>query len=686
MTDACQSASSPPLPDAARTAHKAAAPRRFVVYLRTLFVAAPAAGPCLAERPLGRICLPLIAAAFWVLTHPYPGLIGDASVYVGRALADLDPSGIGRDMVYVHDGQSRFSIFPLLLDHLVPTIGTNALGLGYSFLSMALWMAALAAFASRYVPKHLIALVVLGLAVLPTAYGAPQRFSFSETIVVPRPLAEVLVLFALTLLASRRTLPALAMLCVATLIHPLMSLAGWGAAALVLCSEDRRWIGVFAAGALLIVAGALAGLPLLHRLVTLMDPALKSFAQDRSPLLFPSEWPTAYLGLVAAQAASLLIAASFLTGRARVILIAALAVGVLGIAAQMIFGDWLSLLLVIQGQLWRMAWLTAALGAFALVLCVFSLPRNGARGMATLALLVLAWLSNETPEGAGFFAAAALALHFAGARVSPSIARILAVALWTIAIGEGFGLNLHYFAGWWSFVSQIPADGPHHIGFLWLRRYPALPILALALFFAFSRRKPKLMGSLVALTALGLTTAAALAFDDRGLYEKLIDRQYRPPELMRATSGRPGEILWIDGAADAWYLAGRPQWGANQQGISTIFSAELVEVWRSRMQFLIDQHLAAAQAIATFHIPSQAELPYVTEAGVTKLCTRPDAPAYIVAPEGPQIIIPPGLARQEWRLPRPHFRITEERPNDYGWEEITGYAILACAGTLPPDR
>lgn len=637
----------------------------------------------LAERPIGLICLALIAAAIWVLTHPYPGIIGDASVYVGRALADLDPNGIGRDMVYVHDGQMRFSIFPVLLDHVVAAIGTNWTGLLFSFLSMILWAGALAALAGRYVEKPFIAIIVIAVAVLPVAYGCPQRFSFSETIVVPRTLAEALVLFALSLLAGRRTTWAFVALAVATLIHPLMALAGWGVAAIVLCWEDRRWIIAVAAGGLLILGGALAGLPLLHRLVMVMDPALKTFAEDRSPLLFPSHWPTVYLGLVVAQAASLLIAASAFTGRARLILIAALAVGILGIGAQILFGDDLSLVLVIQGQLWRTAWLTAAMGSVALALCALTLRREGAKGYTTLALLVLSWLANETPEVAAFFALAAVVSHFVAIPMSPLVRRILVVTLWGVAILEGIGLNAHFFLGWYAFVSHIPNGDPHHIGYLWLRRYSAFPILAAVLVLALSRKAPRVMGSLAAISAVLLCAAAALFWDDRGAYQKMLDADIHPPELMQAIAARPGEVLWIDGAADAWYLAARPQWGANQQGISTIFSAELVAEWRSRMQFLIDQHLAPREAIATFHIPSNAELPFISPANVAALCARPDAPAWIIAPEGPKIIIPPGSARQEWHLPQPRFRITEERPDDYGWEEIDAYAILPCAGAAP---
>jgi hypothetical protein len=41
-------------------------------------------------------CL-LALAAIFLMTHAYGGIAGDSKIYMGRALADLDPSGVGRD-------------------------------------------------------------------------------------------------------------------------------------------------------------------------------------------------------------------------------------------------------------------------------------------------------------------------------------------------------------------------------------------------------------------------------------------------------------------------------------------------------------------------------------------------------------------------------------------------------------
>jgi hypothetical protein len=69
-------------------------------------------------------------AAFWALTHPYARIIHDARIYIGRVMADLDPAGLGRDLMFVHDGQFAFSLFPLLIRGLVAHLGPGAAAYG----------------------------------------------------------------------------------------------------------------------------------------------------------------------------------------------------------------------------------------------------------------------------------------------------------------------------------------------------------------------------------------------------------------------------------------------------------------------------------------------------------------------------------------------------------------------------
>jgi hypothetical protein len=625
----------------------------------------------------GSIFLPLIAVALWALTHPYQGILGDASVYVGRALADLDPAGIGRDMMFVNDGQSRFSVFPLLLDRLVAAFGTGPTALALALLAMAAWLAALAGFARHFVPMRWIAVVVIFVAVLPASYGAPWRFNYSEVLAVPRPFAEALVLAALAALVGGRTWLAFFVLVAASLVHPLVALAGWTVFGIVLCREDRRWAIAVVLAAVLVLAGAFLGVPILDRLVTLMNPDLKAFAESRSPLLFPTAWPIDFLGPVAVEATTIAIAASFFEGRRRMVLLAAIIAGIGGIAVQALFGDRLSLLLVIQAQPWRMAWLLAAMGAIALAIATLKLWQQGPRGQVVLAILAMAWLSSEESACGALICVVALCLHFGARWITIPITPTIARAVWAAAFALALFWNIHYFVSYGRFLAGIPADGPHYISYFWNRRYVAFPILALVLGFVLARPSRLVWGAQCA-AALLLILGAVHFWDERVPFQKMADADDHPPELMHLIASRSGEVLWIDGLAEAWFLTGRPQWASPQQGVSTIFSPALTNAWRERMQFLIGQGLAEKNALSALHVPAAADLPRLTRDGVAHLCARPDAPAWIIAPvfEGSQI--PPEFKPQYWHLDQPNFRMTEE-PDFYGWKRISAYAVLPCA-------
>lgn len=625
----------------------------------------------------GSIFLPLIAVALWALTHPYLGIIGDASVYVGRALADLDPAGIGRDIMFVNDGQSRFSIFPLVLDRLVAKFGTGPTALALALLAIAAWLAALATFARQYVGPRWIALVIIFVAVLPASYGAPWRFGYSEVLAVPRPFAEALVLAALASLVAGRTRLAFFVLAAASLVHPLMALAGWAVLAIVLCREDRRWTLAIVLGATLALASALLGVPVLNRLVTLMDPNLKAFAQSRSPLLFPTAWPSDFLGPVAVEATTLVIAASFFEGRRRMVLLAAIFAGIGGIAVQALFGDRLSLLLVIQAQPWRMAWLLAAMGAVALAIATVKLWQQGPRGHIVLATLAMAWLSSEESAVGALICVVPLAIHFGARWITVPVTWRIAGIVWTAAFALALFWNIHYFIGYGRFLAGMPADGPHYIGYFWNRRYVAFLILALVLVFAFARPS-RLIWSTQCAAAVLLVLAAVCFWDQRTAFPKMSDADDHPPELMNLIASRSGEVLWIDGLAETWFLTGRPQWASPQQGVSTIFSAALTNQWRERMKFLIGHGLAEKNALSALHVPAAADLPRLTQDGISNLCVRSDAPAWIIAPVEPGTPIPPEFKPQYWQLDQANYRMTEE-PDSYGWQRISAYAVLPCA-------
>jgi hypothetical protein len=626
----------------------------------------------------GTIFLPLIAVALWALTHPYRGIAGDASIYIGRALADLDPNGLGRDLLFANDGQSRFSLYPWLVKQAVTAWGTDGAALALSFAAEAMWIVALAVLARRFLAWQHVWIVVAFVAVLPVNYGAPQRFGFSELFAVPRPMAEALTLLALAAFLGRKTLLAFAVLLAATLIHPLAALAGWVTLGLALALEDRRWWLAGGLAALALALGTSLGLPPFDRLVEAMAPDVKALAASRSPLLFPTQWPREFLGPIIAQMATIGIAASLYEGRWRRLLLASTFVGVSGIAVQALFGDILSSLLVIQVQCWRMAWLTAAIGSFALALCALELWKRGPLGRVVLALLTVIWIASNDPAAAAVLAVVTLIIHFTKDRFAWPVTTFSVKAIWAIACLVALFVNVKCFIGYGEFLAGIPAEADQGFDYFWSVRYSAFPIGALILALMLPRKNSRLLWAGRCITAVALIAAAVHFWDDRSAFQRMVDRQERPPALLQAIVGRPGEVLWVGGLGEAWYLTGRPQWASRQQAVASVFSRELALAWRDRMTFLRDEGLADRNVLNSVTIPSAADLPQLSEAGLAHLCERTDAPAVVIAPVETGAKPFAGWPATVWHLPQPIYKITDEGET-YAWHKFEDFLVLPCA-------
>jgi hypothetical protein len=231
---------------------------------------------------------------------------------------------------------------------------------------MLLWFSAAAFFAQQFVSGGAVWAILIFVCLLPASYGAPYPFSFAEPLAIPRPFAEALVLAALAALARGQTRISLSCLILAGLMHPLMALAGAAIFLAVLGIENKQRFFLYACAFAALLAACAMGLPLLDRLFAAADLSLRSLYESCSPFLFPSHWPMESFPPLIVQAATMAIAAHFQQGRLRLMLAMVIVAGLGSIAVSALFGDWLSSVLIIQLQPWRMTWLMSAGGAISL--------------------------------------------------------------------------------------------------------------------------------------------------------------------------------------------------------------------------------------------------------------------------------------------------------------------------------
>lgn len=623
--------------------------------------------------------IPLIVFLVFALGRPYRGIVQDPQLYLACAVADLDPSGVGRDLIFVHDGQFGFSLFRVGARAMVALWGPAMTGEVLAVVAAFAWFFAARALARQFVGGGAAWVVVIFAVLLPNAYGAPYPFGFAELKAIPRPFAEACVLAGLAALVARHDVIGLCCLAAAGLLHPIMALAGFGVFVVVLGLEDKRWFWICAcAGALAILGGAL-GLPLMDRLFVAIDPSLRSLYQSRNAYLFPSRWPIESFPPLIVQTVTIAIAAHLQQGRARRVLAATIVVGLCGIAIAAVFGEWLWSLLVVQVQPWRTAWLMAVGGAMASGICAVELWRRGPSGRVVLALLVVCWTFNTALEIVGPAALLALSLHFGAKWFAPSLKPQYVPATWVFTIAIATIWSIRHFGYLWEFAAAAPA-GYDNINFVFVRQLLAFPLCALSVYFVIANPR---IGPLVQNgCAIVLLAAFFCLWDRRPPAERMMEASRAPPDVMRLIDQRLGEVLWIDGPAEAWYILGRPQWASALQGNAIIFSSTLAAEWRTRMQVLMDLRLADQTSFAALSPPLSADKARLSQEGVRRLCAREDAPAWIIAPLEHGKAPPAGVEMKLWQLPEPQFQLTKG-DGSYNWRRIDAFGIIACAGQEP---
>lgn len=630
----------------------------------------------LASTTLTDFCVGVSVAIVWALGHTLVGIEGDSRIYMGRALADLDPSGIGRDLMFAMDGQSSFTIFRVIARNLVAALGLGPTVALLSLVNLIVWFAAMATFVRAVAPGRVLALVLTVVCVLPRVYTPWNLLAAGEAIPVPRPLAEAGVLFAFAALCHGRYVAALACLAVAALFHPIMAAPGFGVLLILLGLRNWRWFaaaGVIGTG---VFAAASLGVPHFSRLSVTIDRAWLDLLLQRNPYLFLHLWPRSGAGRIVVHIATIAIAASWLDRRARVIFYAAIVVALSGCVASYVLGDLAANLLVVQAQFWRALWLPAVLAPVAAGICLWRLPAAGTRGRMTLAALSLAWLTIDSFPLAPLVAVLASATFFGLPKLSLAFERRAVFLSWVCC--AIFALASAY--GSVSVLRIMTADGPARLAMTWQLVWPLLlPAVPIVLLVYVWWSFPGALSTRLSAPLAAVLGAAFLCcvWDARTPAHRDADAAAIKPDLVEMLRSRPGPVLWADGD-DVWYWAGRPNWNGQTQGGGIVFSRDLGMRWQERARLMVDAGLATRFILNPWGYPISLKALALDSGKVKGFCRRPDAPAWIVASLEPNALPPDDLEARTWSPPQAHLKafINGETVR---WRHFDRYAVVPCA-------
>jgi len=613
-----------------------------------------------------RVAAVAALAAVWALLRPYAGIVHDARIYIGRALADLSPRTVGLDYAFLHDGQSRFSLFPRIAEGLVSALGPGPAAELLSGVGLVLWVAAAAFLFSRFFKGSALWGALVCLAVLPAGYGGYDVLSWAEALATPRVFAEAASLAALGFLFDGRRLAAAALFVLALVLHPLVAGPVAAAGVAVLAMTDRRWWLLFPLGLAAGLGAALAGLPVAERLLRTPDPQWLAVLELRSPYLFPARWPPAAWALMICQATTLALAWREASEPLRRLIVAAAAVAVAGVATAALAPS----LLVVQVQPWRAAWLGSALAAGLFALCAAGLWRRGPAGRAAVAVLAAAWIGHASLAMAAFASGLALILALVPRAQSlpPWALRLAWPYLFVVGGGMGAVEVWHLLRS----SAGLPVDAwlsaPAAASTLIVRA--ALVALAVRVTLAAPTAPARRLLTAAAAVA---AVAAGLAWDARPAFVRMSDSAAQVPPLAQTLTG--GEVLWLGDLGSSWLVTGAPEWWSLRQGAGGLFDRDLALEWRRRFDVLVAAHLVRRD-VDFAAVGSLDGQPAVQASGLRQVCASPGGPAWIVAPI--ERLEPAALAEtvSVWR---PAARDIVAAPTGGRLTQVSGYAIFSCA-------
>lgn len=577
------------------------------------------AEPAASATPLARLTATLSVLALFLLCRPYFGIRHDARIYVGRAEADLGLAGMAQSLMFAHDGQSQYSIFGALLRPAVQHLGSASAAMLFTAAGLAIWLCAAFLLLSRICRGLPLWGGLVALATLPATYGT--AFAYGEPFVTPRPIAEALVCLSLACALDRRWIVSGALLALAAALHPIMTVPGVTVCGLMLVLHDRRWLILVAVGVMAALGAAFAGLPLVERLVTPIDPTWLRILEQRSSYLFPALWSERSWSLLIRQSLTLVIAASLLHGQKRQLVVAALLAGLLGVLVCVAAPT----LLVIQVQPWRAQWIVALLSTALLPFTLARLWSEGSGGRTAAAFLAVAWGASP-PQSDAAVAGLALLVHLLPqARNLPALVWRTAWTAAALLLARDVALSTM------AAIANVQAVGfDNVITRMLFSKSLAIITGGLAVVAVLrSSTANRIAGRpwAAALSALPLV-AGLLLWNAQDDWTRARDGSLGTASLRAQLP--PGPVLWLSGDGRSGPWTGRPEWWSVNEGASAVFDRALAIEWARRFEIVARAGLTSRriEMLQGTKRPS----PKLTKASLAMVCGASEGPRAIVAP------------------------------------------------------
>jgi hypothetical protein len=533
--------------------------------------------------------LTVLLVATWCLMHRYKGLSLDGELYAFQAFARLHPD-LRSDVYLMANSQDEFTLFSPLYALFIRCLGLWTASVALFALCTITFIAATWFLARSLWDETRAWLSAAACVVITCSYGAYNVFSYSESYLTARSLAEALVIVALACHARGFGRWAATIAVAALFIHPLMALPGL--LLLISLTLPFLYTAIGAVSAVL-VALAIAWIaphwgqgP--HFLTIIRGPWLEMVWQ-RSQFIFLQNWRLRDWEGHARLLLTLIIAVLVAEDpRVRRLCIGGMVVGVSGLAVALIASNIGSVAILLQGQAWRWFWVTGFISVLTLAPTALRLWKDGGCGAVCAVLLFASW--TFPPVNGIFLAAAALGLWCVRQHVQLSsrklllglaYAMIVAVLAWTIG-------NI------WSLCTNPPVETLgeplliERLRGIYSLQIPALALVGLVLLWL--RSETNLYASAAVLTLLITLCAFAVHGSFNRNTKSDTSAGVQALAEWRAIIPPTSNVLVIPSEKAAgfiWFTLERPSYLTADQSAGVVFSEETAREIRRRSEVLL---------------------------------------------------------------------------------------------------
>jgi hypothetical protein len=574
----------------------------------------------------------VVVAGLWLLARPYIGVRHDGVLYLGQTLIQLEPKSLSHDLFFAFGSQDKFSIFSRVNAALYQALGIARsqqilLGVCHVSLLMAtlLLLRPLRAQMDRW-------LGLAALAVMAHGYGGLGVFSFAESFVTARTVAEPLSLFAIVAsLAGRRRL-TIAFAIAALMAHPLMAFPALIVCWRLECERDARWRWAIVLAGLPIALGIMGVSPFVG-LFQRFDPEWQALVREFNGHVFVSKWGHVDWQIVAMDSA-VLFACGRLLPRPLALLCRVTLGSVIALTLVSAIGaDLLGNVLISGMQLWRGLWLAHVLSIACLPALLMHLWRASESAKLCAVATALAAISVYAlwPAAWAFQLWAGMtAWIWLTKRALPPISLRTAFAATSLAIA---GVTI--VVGARTVSSLLAANATMDVG-MWLWVLTTLPVVSLPMAYGLLRlaQSGGGMRGIAVMGGVAVVMVGAALWDRRPAWNEYVESASPGTHPFAQLIKPAAQVYWPDELAATWLLLSRPSFFASQQGAGLLFNRPTaVEFARRRpavaplgLQRELCDIVAALNGQASHGecVPDQ-EL-------IDDLCRFPQGPDFLVLP------------------------------------------------------